>query len=310
MFLRNPYDFRSLQLLRMETTVQGINNLIITDYGYNRTSPFTVNSFHSNDSYLNAIVLYGKSPLEKDIPVFGHPLLVDKNKWIALDLRQCTKLNKETSIPEIRNQSEFNFAVNRFTLSGLWAVGKGQALHNNSFPMSVYGDWLSSNLTRVFGLGMGDQAKLFILSCLFYSTLFSEVYGQEEKEKFALRIKNFVPFTDTIEEVVGKVDKLDTIDDFCRLAYEVTNNVRLKDLNFVALSNVISKNWFGLNAGEITLVSLVHPPTWVALVYAATSDRGFRNTTIAKIAENRGRRNVGVDFVKEISNLIKTSTGD
>lgn len=312
MYLQNPYDFRTLKLLKTDDIISAVNRYIVTDLAFysSNTNPFNISSFHFTGDYLQPVVLYGKSPMEKDIPIFGHPLYNRNNKWLAVDLRQCTKIDKESGKVEIRNQAEFSFAVCRFVLSGLWCTDRGQALYNNHLPMLVYGDWLSQNLTRVLGLGMGDQVRLFVLACMFYSTLFTESYGKEEKEKFILKIKNHVAYSDLVEEIVGKVDKLDTIDDFCEMTYKVTDNVRLKNLNFVGLINIISNNWYGLNAGEITAVSLVHPPTWVSLVYAAISERGYRNTNIAKITENRSRRGIGADFVKEIATLVKNNSGE
>ena len=311
MFLRNPYDFRTLKLLRMGETIKAINNYIVSDFAFSKdTDLVKLRYFNGSDTYIRAIYLYGKSPLEKDIPVFGHPLLSKENNWIALDLRQCTKVDKETGKVDIRNLSEFNLAVNRFVLSGMWATGKTSTMYANPLPLLVYADWLSMNITRVFGLGMGDQSRLFILAAIFYSSLFTEVYGKDDFEKLKLKLKKEVFSEELIDEISKKIDKLDSIDDFCRLCYEMTGNVRVKNLDYVALTNVISNNWFGLNANELTMLSISHPPTWIALVYSALTDRGFRSSFIAKISETRSKRGAGQDFVKEMTNLIKAQQED
>lgn len=309
MFLRNPYDTRTLKLIRTSDTVKAINNYIVSDYVFTKDADLVrLNGFSGGERYLRAIPLYGKSPLEKDIPIFNHPLLSVENNWIAADLRQCTRLDKETGKVEVRNVSEFTLTVNRFILSGAWAVGKSNTLYGNSLPLLVYGDWLSMNITRVFGLGMGDQVRLFILSAIFYASLFTEKFEEEDKEKLKLKLKKEVFADDLLDEVFAKIDKLDTLDDFCRLCYEVTGNVRVKNLDYVGLTNIVSNNWFGQNANELTLVSLTHPPTWISLVYSALSDRGFRNSFITKISESRSKRGTGQEFVKEMTNLIKSYT--
>lgn len=308
MFLRNPYDSRTLKLTRTADAVKGINNYIVSEYVFTKdTDLVKVKSFYGNDKYVQAIVLYGKSALEQDIPVFGHPLLNLENSWMALDLRQCTKVDRETGKVSIRNVSEFNLATNRFILSGLWAVGKTNTLYANSLPLLVYGDWLSMNLSRVFGLGAGDQVRLFTLSCIFYASLFSESFDKDDIEKLKIKLKKEMFASELIDEVAEKIDTIDTIEDFCRLCFVVTDNVRLKNLDYVGLTNILSNNWFGLNANELTVLSLTHPPTWISLVYSALSDRGFRNTFINKVSETRSKRGTGQDFVKELTNLIKTS---
>lgn len=306
MFLTNPYDSRALKLLRMDDTVKAVNSYIVADYAFSNSRDLVQSKwFDGHDKALRPIFLYGKSPMEKDIPNFGHPLVCFNHNWIAVDLRQCTKVDKETGKVEVRNTSEFNLATNRFILSGAWAVGKSNSLYTNPLPMLVYGDWLAQNLTRVFGLNMGDQVKLFILGTMYYTSLFSSDFGKEDIEKLKLKLVKQVFSADLVDEVGEKVDKLDSIDDFCRLAYEVTGNIRLKNLDYTGLINILGNNWFGLNAAELTRLSLFHPPTWIALVYAAITDRGYRNTFVAKTAESRGRRGSGEDFVKEVGNLIK-----
>lgn len=306
MFLRNPYDFRTLKLLRMGDTIKAINNYIVSEYVFTKdTDLVKIHSFNGNNLYLRGIVLYGKSPLEKDIPVFNHPLLSSGNNWIALDLRQCTKVDKETGKVEVRSTSEFNLAVNRFILSGMWCVDKTSTMYSNPLPLLVYADWMSMNITRVFGLGMGDQVRLFALAAMFYASLFTEAFGKDDIEKLKLKLKKETFADDLIDEISDKVDKLDTIDDFCRLCYEVTGNVRVKNLDYVGLTNILSNNWFGMNANELTSLSIAHPPTWIALVYSALADRGFRNSFVAKIAETRSKRGAGQDFVKEMDNLFK-----
>lgn len=306
MFLANPYDARTLKLLRMEDTVSSINNYIVADYAYRGSNELVrLKWFDGHDKAIRPIPLYGKSPLEKDIPNFGHPLVCFSHNWIAADFRQCTKVDKETGKVEIRNTSEFNLTLSRLILSGAWSVGKSSSLYTNPLPMLVYGDWLAQNLTRVFGLNMGDQVKLFILGTMYYTSLFSEQFEKEDMEKLKIKLVKQVFSGDLVDEVSEKVDKLDTIDDFCRLCEVVTGNIRLKNLDYMALTNLLSNNWFGLNAGELTRLSLFHPPTWLALVYAAITDRGYRNTFVAKTAENRGKRGKGEDFVKEMSNLLK-----
>lgn len=309
MFLRNPYDTRTLKLIRTGDTIKAINNYIVSDYVFTKdTDLVRLNGFSGGERYLRAIPLYGKSPLEKDIPVFGHPLLSAEHNWIAVDLRQCTRINKEIGKVEIRNVSEFTLAVNRFILSGIWAVGKSNSLYGNPLPLLVYGDWMSMNITRVFGLGMGDQVRLFILSTMFYASLFTEDFTEDDKEKLKLKLKKEVYSEELIDEVLGKVDKLDSVDDFCRLCFEVTDNVRVKQLDYIGLTNILSNNWFGQNANELTLVSITHPPTWISLVYSAISDRGFRNSFISKISEARSKRGAGQEFTKEMGNLIKSYT--
>ena len=306
MILNNPYDFKILKLLNNSQLVYNINKYIATDYIYiKEKEKLKLKQFKNNYITLNPVILYGLSDIEKDITPFNHPIINIDNKWIALDLRQIVKLTSDKENYEIRNENEYNLAIQRFILTGMWAIGKQSSLYSLKLPHLVFASWLSENLTKKFGLDMNNQLQLRILALIYYSKLFTNDYSEEDFNKLIVRLKEDILVPKLIEEVYNKIDKLETIDDFCECCYKVTNNIRLKNFDLNVLVNVLSNNWIGLNGKELVMLALEHPPTWISLVYASLTQRSFTKNYIANIVDKFNKRGAGDDFLKSLVYLIR-----
>lgn len=302
MLLKEPYQFKTLKLVNTADVVTGINRYIVTDYAYikDRTQ-LKIKPFVSVTGVLNPVILLGLSSIEKDIPVFSHPLINLEHKWIALDLRSVVKPSEDKEHYEVRNESEYNLSIQRYVLSGMWATGKENALYSFQFPHFAYASWLSDNLTKKFGLDLNDQLRLRVLALIYYSTLFTDSYSDDDFTKLIIRCKEDLVIPDTIKEIKGLITKLDTIDDFCVACYDVTKNIRLKGLDFNVLINVLGNNWSGSTGKELAMLSIEHPPTWISLVYASLTQRSFRKSYIATLVEKLDRRGKGEDFIKALT---------
>ena len=305
MITQNPYDSRGLKWVKNDDSVNAINRYIVTDYIYSQSSQMLrLRDFQGDHQTLKPVILYGTTLEEKDISPLAHPLINSKNKWIALDLRPVVNVDKETKKVSVRNDSEFQLAVQRFVLTGLFAVGKRSGLYNIKLPQFVFGDWLASSLTHKFGLTPGDQTRLAVLAMLYYQRLFTnQPFTEEDLSKFKLRLKKEFYGEDTIDEVVTKAGVLETLDDLCKAFYSVTENVRLKNMDYNVLVSVVSNSWFGINAHETTILALSHPPTWIAMVFASLTQRSFRSSSVSKTVEQRSKRGADEEFLKELSHL-------
>ena len=310
MIIKHPYDFRSLQWVDTKDTINEINRYIVADYGYLREREMLKIRPFEGSVDLKPVVLYGMTAVEKDIPVFNHPLVNTKNEWIALDLRQAVSFDSQEGTVRIRNDGEYQLLVHRFILSGMWAVGKQSAVYGFKFPHLVYGEFISTSLARKFGLHMGDQIRLKVLACLYYASLFTEQLTDDDLTKLRIRLKAEVLVDDILDDVFKERDLMTSLNGFAKACYNVTGNIRLKDMDFNVLVTVFATSWFGLNAKEMVLLSLDHPPTWCALVYACLTQRSFKNAGLAKIVEQRNKKNIGEEYLTELVYYTKTYKAD
>lgn len=310
MIIHQPYDFRSLQWVDTKDTVNAINRYIVTDYGYLQDLQMLKIRPFEGQTTLKPVVLYGMTDIEKDVPVFNHPLVNAKNNWIALDLRQAVTFDKHDNALRVRNEAEYQLLVHRFILSGMWAVGNHSAVYAFKFPHLVFGEFVSTNLARKFGLHMGDQIRLKVLACLYYASRFTDQLTDDDLTKLHIRLKNEVFAQDILDDIFQERDLMTDLDGFAKACYNVTGNIRLKDLDYNVLVTVFATTWFGLNAKEMILLALDHPPTWCALVYACLTQRSFKNSGLNKTVEQKDKKDAGKDFLNELVYYTKTQKQD
>lgn len=288
-----------------------INKYIIAEYGHLKHNELLkLKRFKSDRGYLEPVTLYGLSALEQDVPALIAPYINQENNWIALDARQLVVCDKNTMTARIKNDSEYQFAVQRFVLSALWATGTVSSLQSMKLPQLVFGDWVSMSIGRKFGLDMVDTFKLYILGCIYYATMFTDHFTADDLDKLKIGLKSVVAVSDAIDQVYLAAGEVNSLDDFCSACYKVTGNIRLKSLDYNVLVSVMSNSWFGLNSQDNILMALEHPPTWIAMVYTAVTQRSQRNSTVSKLAESRGKRGVTEEFLSTLTSLTLDYKGD
>ncbi len=274
-----------------------------------------------NTSYINLIssvnflpiVINGGSFSDSEIPLFGHPLLLenfkDKN-YLALDLRMLVKSDSSSGKIIIKNETEYNLAISRFILNyGMLLNGMNIMKNPLNFGSVVFSQWLSQSISKRFALDPKDQIILTIISSAYYSSLFHDNLVMNEDTKI-LMTKQIVASTNVdsklVFETLDKLGPLTDIASYCENVKTVLENIRLKDFNVGLLYSIVSMSWYGLNAKEMTTMALEHIPTWLSLVYTALTERTFKNTAIANMCEKYGKRGASDEFVKNYVMVINS----
>lgn len=310
MLLLEPYDFSMLEIQDTSQIKLAINRYITTEYGYIKQNELVKFSEFSNHQVrLTPVILYGMTDIEKDIPAFNHIVVNHEYHWVALDLRQHVTVSKDRQSYTVKNEYEYNLILTRFVLSCLWLIEKQSSLYSFTFPHLAYGAWISDNLTKKFGLNLGDSVKLNGLSLLYYANTFTDHFDRDDFDKLKIRCKNAMVFPELMDEIYLKAPTLESTEAFCDACYAVTDNVRLKGMSPSVLLNIVNNNWFGLNGKELSLLSIEHPPTWISLVYASLTQKSFKKNYITSIVDKTDRRGTGSDFVKSLSNLMEQYRG-
>lgn len=304
MILQQPYDFRVLSLINQQNTVLNINKYISIDYSYIRNKEkLELKPFVGNGATLNTVVLYGLSDVEKEIPIFTHPLINAANNWIAIDLRNYVKVSNGEY--EIRSEHEYELAIQRLIVTGMWYIGERSSLYGLKLAHSTFAGWLSDNLASKFGLDLHAKLLLKVLAMLYYSELFLEEITTDDVVKLKIRCKeDFIP-EDVIDDVHSKAGSMKSIEDFCRACYRVTNNIRLQGLDFNTLSTILANNWIGSDSKSLVLLATEHPPTWIAILRSAITHRSYKRSFISSVVEKMDKRGKGDDFLKHYTAITK-----
>lgn len=247
----------------------------------------------------------------EDVPMFLHPLMTryKLNETIVIDLRAYTKKDPATGKYVFRQTNESILQLNRALLNARWLKDEPSVFLNTSpLPMIIFSSIVSESIARRFLLNPNEQLTLAVYSAYYYYCLFTDnkEFDQEDRSRIYSAIsRNLRTSAIDVERILDSVTEvLSGVKDFCDHLYDVVGNVRLRNFNTVLLFQILGGLWFGINSRETIAVALEHPPTWLALIESAYSDRTYRNTILAKTAERKTSKQGAQDFIRAINTLI------
>lgn len=262
---------------------------------------------------VHPLFLTGVYPSETQIPSFTHPIIIfnyQGKDYLCTDIR--TFIRKGTTPDDImsgiRNKSEVDFAVSRSVLNLAWVTGGISEIRNN-FRMAakVYSSLIAGTVAREYNLDFRDETLVLIAAEYFYRSLFipQGKISEETKEDLAIHtIKSTNAPSDLVHRVFDNMPDFNNITDWCKGLQTVTENPRLQNFNFGSLLELLRNAW-GYNEGKrVIAVALEHPPTWCAMVYAALTDRGLKNSAVARVAERISKRGAGEEYLRAYIQLV------
>lgn len=264
----------------------------------------------------NLVVVEDGDNYRNAIPSFTHPMLLDPKQseekearpTLAMDARPFGQWSRNQEAFIVRNESEMNMAKLRLRLSSIWLGEERNYLRNvSAIPVKMFTSWISEGLQRKFALEPIDQMRLSILAGILYNSNFSDATDLDETDKVRAAGSLGRDLGIDVKEILTVMDKypvLPSIDAFCRAAGDVVG-VRLQELNRGVLYASLGGSWFGYNFKEILAVALEHPPTWLAIVYTAGSDRSYRNTGLMRLFERVSRGGADQLFYGSIKKLVE-----
>lgn len=250
--------------------------------------------------------LYLISPLNREIPPFGHPLLWDDK--IFIDARGMIRVDNNAALGYVvTQQAEFEFQVNRAKLT--W-----YAKSQNVDDLAVLGDiapvtfarFVAENLVRALGLGPEEQALATLTLVFYYFCMFRDPGELEEAEMNRMigKIGRMTYLTsEWIYQRKEPLRYMGGIQDLVAVLHGMIENPRIKSLNAASLITYVRGGWFGMNAVETMGVALEHPPTFLAMVVASLKDRSYRNARLAKVVQTNDKKNSGKQFLANTAHL-------
>lgn len=315
MFYRTAYDTTVGRSFQMHKTIKAIQESAIKDGAYHHTYGL----INSDDYKTIPWFIAGAVDSEAQIPFFNHPINVELfekgEQTLAIDIRPYALYNKNSMNQDnpdealkIRNRIELNLAKLRMSLNLLWLEKNPTVLREISFvPMAVFANWIAESIVKRFGLTPRDQGIIGIIACYYYFSLFvqREKLDDAETNRLIASIMKALRYPSAlVEEVVSQINGFSGIKDLAFNIKTITANTRLENFDEGLLVNLLIASWFGTNAREMIAVSLEHPPTWVALVYSAFTEKSYKNTVISKIAYRYLGSKGENDFVRSLVSLI------
>jgi hypothetical protein len=304
---------------------------------YNTTGGEVLETSHIVTAIKQAIIRYETTPLNiksrdgveplfithgSEVPLFTHPISIlnfQHKNYLCSDLRLFIRPSEDGKFNydlnghnDIKNTAEFNFAVNRTVMNLLWLTGSSNVLKNTlAFAGIVYTTWLAEAISKNYNLDFGDQTTLAIITSCFYQSLFSEdsELTEESKQKMATHtMKASRAPSELVFKVMDQLKPMTNVEDYCEQVKTILSNTRLNNFNLGTLLTIVRNSWYGANAKEIISVSIEHPPTFCAMVYASVIERTYKTSLIARISERFGKRGESDNFIKAFNDIMRENT--
>ena len=285
---------------------------IIQKIQLNYLDGFLVHSDSLSNTKINGILLV--TPEAKDVPIFAHPIEVDLSgvKYLAVDARGwLTKLRDGGY--KTNNPLDSKLALLRAKLEWHGTHESMRELTNlGTLPMTVFIRWISASLVQRLALTPDVQVTLSIVAGYYYQSLFDNTEMSEDlKVKRAAVISRGTRIpTSKVLEVADAIEQDGTplnftsIQSFIDIAQIATGSVRLKNMNVGLLYTILSGSWFGANSKEIVTVALEHPPTFLALIYQAINERGYRKARLTEYTASSDKQDLGKSFTYNVASIL------
>lgn len=265
--------------------------------------------------------LYQVPPYLKSIPHFGHPMWVKTSDRtiVVIDTRAFTRADRSDNSLKVAIPGEYD----QLSMYGRLSMAWNQDMYSDLCSISdlvprVFMNLISQNIVRRLGLNPQDQQYLSVLSTYYYFCLCQQQDKLNEQEllRMATRISRVTSISG--QDVLRVLSQLNphqnnetaviaNIEQFVDAIKQVGDSARLNSLNVGLLYSAIGTAWFGANAAEYVAASLEYPPLFITLVYRALVDRGYRNTTLSRFVELSNKRDMGSEFIRNLSNFLENT---
>lgn len=252
----------------------------------------------------NRVFLLG--PDHTDIKPFAHPIIKENRQGdpsIIIDVRSSARISSEGNFT---GGSDFEYAKLRgLLMDRAWIDGNSKdLLSTGDYSVRVYSRLMSENLGRRMNLTPETQVKIQIISAYFYVLQFElePVKDEDEDLTRSKRISRAIGVpVPTVLELVNELPIMGNIEDFSTVASKYGESIRLTKLSPGLIYTMLGGIWFGANANENVAVSLEHPPTFIAMLYMATVNRGYRKSILGQMVQRVDRRGeLGETFAKHV----------
>ena len=273
------------------------------------------------EEVLNYIRLIDKSSF--NISPFDHPIVIDNGKErhnsreVYIDTRRMSRRDKNNELI-ITDYDAFLLQMIRAGLTFSFSLEDGPSRLRTlgPLPIRLYSNTLSSNICDRLGIRDGDDRYLVRnLSAIFYARQFSDEKDFSD-ENYVRRTCKYVEenagilysdISETIDKLKASDNKFSNLNDFIAAIKELSENIRLKDINLALIYNWMAASWFSrsINCAELMGVALEHPPTWLAICYMATNGRSYRSTPIFRTLSTISSPQDTLRFTTAISSILR-----
>lgn len=263
--------------------------------------------------------LKGVTTNSQSVPMFSHPMpfatgTLTKTTNTYLDLRGLVRVQRDGSY-KVANATEYELLITRGLLTSHWVTsedGPRDLSNLGDIAPQIYTRWLAQGITRRLGLSPQEQVKLTVVTTFFWYCLFMKdiALGDEipenEKRRIVTKLNNISQIPASLSfEIADQMTYMGDMNAYVAKVKEVVDSPRLNNLSAGILISMLGGSWFGVNAREVTAVAIEYPPTFLAIIYLALKERGYRKSTLGSLAYEYDKRDKGREYLRNVNHLLE-----
>lgn len=285
---KSPYDTSYLSNYNIKPLIESLERGRVTSSQFQE-------AVGSNKKPIRDIPLLMLTPGLADINFFSHPInirSVSGEDTVIVDVRNSMRLTRDGEAV-IHSHLDYNLAVLRGVLQCRWNddLNYKDIQNLGVVPLRVFSQWLTNILAIRTALTPDIQVRVAIITGYFYISLFHDASDDRLSEALKQRYASIIAratYADInlVLDLLNELPLINSLEEYVNVLIKHANTIRFEKLNSAYIYTAVGGSWFGANAKEILAVALEHPPTWVALVFTALQERGYRNTGLGKIMQN------------------------
>lgn len=270
-------------------------------------SALETNYYHGNLTQYKENV-YAVTLPSADVPMFNYPciLKLKDTDIVVFDARNITSYDRSGNF-NIRDNVQYQARAITAQLALDWHQGFQTRVRDISpIGLVVYSNWLSEVIAKRFALDARAQLQVAVLAGIFYINNFWDK-SEADKEDIGYLVSALTRIcgyrNSDVIDIVETHPIIKDVTDFCECVKEFTQNVRLEELNPATLFGVVRGSWFASAGGEAVAIALEYPPLWLGMLFQAITDRGYKKSGLAQIAERNSYRKYHDEFIRTLAYL-------
>lgn len=252
-------------------------------------------------------------PYVKAVPPFTHPLRVEHfgEQVLVVDTRAFRRMGQDGQL-RTTAPADYQLLVLSAALTAGWVKGHRSELSAlGDLPIRVFARLLTENIVRRFGLTAQHRMQMEVLSAYYYICLFNsqDKFDQSDFYRIAGRISRATAVTpERVLEVIEPLKVFANLADYCEAVRNTLETSRLEKLNPAAVYAVVGGLWHGASARLNMAVAMEHPPTFLAILFMAVTDRSFHGAFLTKLVQTVTKGNSDKEFTNNMALYLETVT--
>lgn len=210
-----------------------------------------------------------------DVPGFRLPVLVraERSDYIAVDLRNCTRLDPNTREIVIHKQHIYNFSILRAQLQILFLADPALLENYNLLPGRVFVSLIKSVLERSRQLSREEAQIVKNLAANFWHSMFLPQDTSVNDERFManhlMKVCQLANTTGELYKMYHDGEPITTLHQLCDVMKQVINTPKIKLVTPELLISLISNTHMDHDYAFNAAIGIQYPPVFIALVQGA-----------------------------------------